>query len=233
MGHEGWFSKFMEFTGFLRVHNYLRVNMYFFFIALVTAMLGLHYLLKLKSIKTLFICAAAYILLLAGVYFSPLFPERIPDRIFLDACFFVATLILFGLLFWCSGRFKNKFSTMGPFFFPLRNLEQLVLGLIVCLGALSYYTLYPSARDYLTWGPYSANYLDTNRNFNSFRSAVVILRGNRHDKASYDYLDKRVNDFEKAFVSFNEQKKYFLIKKNLLRIPPLCWRAVFFRKVEF
>ena len=106
---------------------------------------------------------------------------------------------------------------MSPSFFLLINLEQLVLGLIVCLGALSYYTLYPSASNYLTWGPYSANYLDTNRNFNSFRSAVVILRGNRHDKASYDYLDKRVNDFEKAFVSFNEQQKYFLIKKNLLR----------------
>ena len=159
MGYEGWFSKFMEFTGFLRAHNYLRVNMYFFFIALVTAMLGLHYLLKLKSIKTLFLCAAAYILLLAGVYFSPLFPERIPDRILLDACFFVATLILFGLLFWCSDRFKNKFSTMGSPFFALISLEKLVLGLIVCLGALSYYTLYPSARDYLTWGPYSANFL--------------------------------------------------------------------------
>ena len=93
---------------------------------------------------------------------------------------------------------------MGRSFFPLRNLEQLVLGLIVCLGALSYYTLYPSARGALTWGAYSAsNYLDKNRNFNSFRSAVVILRGNRHDKASYDYLDKRVNDFEKVFVSFN------------------------------
>ena len=110
---------------------------------------------------------------------------------------------------------------MGSFFFPLRNLEQLVLGLIVCLGALSYYTLYPSASNYLTWGPYSANYLDKNRNFNSFRSAVVILRGNRHDKASYDYLDKRVNDFEKVFASFNEQKKYFLTKQNLLSVPPL------------
>ena len=289
MGHEGWFSKFMEFTGFLRVHNFLRANMYFFFIALVTAMLGLHYLLKLKSIKTLFINAGVYILLLIGVYSSPLFPERIPDRILLDVCFFVAILILFSLLFWCSGRFKdykitfgkmfflillvfcalifpmeyegwlskfmeltrlirvhnylqenmyfsfiavatltlfsllfwdfdrfkNKFSTMDSPFFALINSEKLVLGLIVCLGALSYYTLYPSARDYLTWGPYSANYLDKNRNFYSFRSGVVMLRGNRHDKASYDYLDERVNDFEKLFLYLKDKNINLMTAKHL------------------
>ncbi|SVB83539.1 uncharacterized protein METZ01_LOCUS236393, partial [marine metagenome] len=208
MGYQGWFSKFMELTGFLRIHNFLRVHMYFFFVALVTAMIGLNYLLKLKSMKALFVTGGTYILLLLGVYFSPLFPERIPDKMLLDACFFVATLTLFSFLFWCSDRFKNKSSVMGSPFFPLINLEKLVLGLIVFLGALSYYTLYPSARDYLTSGP--ATFLDKNRNFYSFRSAVVVLRGNRHDKASYDYLDKRVNDFESFFMDFKNKRMNLL-----------------------
>ncbi|MBT6600955.1 MAG: YfhO family protein [Nitrospina sp.] len=208
MGDQGWFSKFMEFTGVLRVHNYLRVSMYFFFFALVAAMLGLHYLLKLKSIKTLFIVTGAYLLLLIGVYFSPLFPKSIPDKILMDVGFFVATLSLFSLLFWCTGRIKNKSYAMGSPFFPLINSEKLVLGLIIILGALSCYTLYPSARDYLTKG--TVILLDKSRNFYSFRSAVVVLRGNRHDVASYNYLDKRVEDFERLFESERHHKMNFL-----------------------
>ena len=109
---------------------------------------------------------------------------------------------------WYFDRLKNKFSITGFPSFLLINSEKLVLGLIVILGALSYYTLYPSARDYLTKGPVTN--LDKNRNFYSFRSAVVVLRGNRHDVASYNYLDKRVEDFERLFESGRHHKMNFL-----------------------
>jgi hypothetical protein len=199
MGHAGWFSKLIEWTGFLRVHNFLRANMYFFFIALVAAMIGLNYLLKLKSIKTFFIIALAYILLLTGVYFSPLFPERIPDRILLDIGIFVATLVFFVFLFLCPDRIKKNSYLSRYSFQSFINLEKLAMGLIICLGIFSYYTVYPLTRDYLTRA--DNYYFDKARNFNSFRSAVVILRANRHDKASYDSLDKRVENFERLFES--------------------------------
>jgi hypothetical protein len=217
MGHEGWFSELMEFTGFLRVHNYLRANMYFFFIALIAAMIGMNYLLNLKCIKTLLVIAGLYVLVLMGVYFSPLFPNTIPDKIFLDIVLFGAVIFLFSFFIWSSNGHKKEVFLIDYPSLPLINLEKFVKGVIIFLGIVSYYSLYPSARDYLTSGP--TDYLDQEKNFYSFRSALVTLRGNRHDKSSYNYLDKRINDLENYMVA-TVDSRVNLVKEYYLAIYP-------------
>ena len=178
IGTHSWLSELMRFTGYLRIHAFIRVNIFYFFFALVAAMLGLDYMLKLKKIKIINIVFVLYILNLILVYFFPSTP-KIPKLIYLDISILFAIYLLI--------YFSIKYNNPRP--------QYLIKLMLIFVALLSFFTLDTRILKYVIQKNNhhlkSADILYT-----SFRTAVTYLRNNQHDRASFEYLDRRLNKFK-------------------------------------
>ena len=201
MGGNSLLAKLLQATGFMRVHELPRLTMFYSFFALVTAMCGLDNILGLRKMfnfnRTFFV----YILTLLLVYFTfTLAPARydhskrligiLPDGILMDGVILLAIYFLIFLLVKSHVLFKSKRLTTG-----------FQYGISIMFTAVAFYS-------FLTINKICYQFVTETKNeslrkgfredkvFTSLRTAVTQLRNNQHDRASFEYLDRRLNKFK-------------------------------------
>jgi hypothetical protein len=189
LGSSSWLSNLMELTGALRLHSALRIQIYFYFFALVMAMYGLAFVLQLKKIFHLAIIVFGYLVLLLMVFFSPLTPGM-PEGLVFDGGIFLATVVLLWLMIASNSSPKNK---------TIIRYRPLISFVLVGLGLFSYLTINSVTRNIATnpKNPSHREFASKDQLFVSFRTAVTRLRNNSHDKASFTFLDKKVEKFKR------------------------------------
>ncbi|MBU0477567.1 YfhO family protein [bacterium] len=195
IGTHSWLSELMRFTGRLRVHDFIRMNIFYFFFALVGAMIGLDYMLKLKRLKIVNIVFIVYILNLIFVYFLPSSPKH-PEKIYLDICILTGIY----LLIYSSIRFKDI------------NLQCLIKLMLISVALLSFFTI--DARVTKLVIEKNNKQLKSKDNiYTSFRTAVTYLKNNQHDKASFKYLERKLNKFNQKVEATKKDKTELYLKK--------------------
>jgi hypothetical protein len=232
------------------VKYFSRLNIYFFFFALVTAMLGLHFLLKSKGTKILNITFVFYVMVLILVYLTPSLTPVKPEfkylifdviiLVFIYRIFqlyfnlekkpqsgqgqvFLKSLALIFLLFIpiltthlffhdIKETFKWFKVYVSPFFFIYMGVLFVIFlnwksvqkegykvylyPVIVLISLATFLTQNYQSRLYMTnkvpLTPAAGHIKDT---FFSMRTAVMHLRNNTHDQASFNYLKTRWQQF--------------------------------------
>src|SRR3989338_8136307 len=127
IGNHSWLSELMKLTGLLRIHAFIRLNMFYFLFALMAAMFGLHYILNLKNKLVLNIIFVVYILNLILMYFFPVVP-KVSKLIYVD----VFILFLLYTLFYFSIR-----SCKIP------RRRSLIEAMLIFIALLSFFTINP------------------------------------------------------------------------------------------
>lgn len=188
MGDQSWFSKFAVWSGFplLRVHHLTRVNIFYYFIALVSAMCGLEYILRQKKLVVFNVLFGTYLLTLAGVYFSPLL-YAIPDKPRLDAGILIVTYLSIALFIKSYSLFGNEK--------PANAFRALMSLAILAVAFFSLITVCTICNKYATQKNYADMESAKDRLFISFRTQVVYLKNNLHDRASFKHLEQRLETF--------------------------------------
>jgi len=200
MGGHSFLDTLMKMTGFVRIHSIDRMNMFFYFIILVNALLGLNWVLKLRSFLIFNLICLFYFFCLIVVYSIPAITPFIPDKIGLDITVFAAVYIVISFKI-----FQNKFP-LGLEKIPQYKHEwiastcQLVFGIaLIAIALTSYLTICEACKKYVV--EYNNTTLRQTREklYLPFRSALVQYRNNQHDQASLDFLDQWTQRFLNHF----------------------------------
>lgn len=208
MGRESWFSKLISWVGFPRVHYLVRMNIYFYFMALATAMCGLEYLILKGRLRKFNILFGVYLLTLAGIYFSPLL-LAMPDKPLLDGGILLAVYFSIRLFIKPPALFKSEKATTA-----YRSLLSLM---IIAIAFYSFFTVNTRCNEFVTQrnnGKQPETMKD--RLFISFRAATALLRGNPHDSASFNFLERRVKKFMDDIDEKTWQSAEFLKTREAL-----------------
>ena len=128
------YSELSKFFGMGLVKYFSRLNIYFFFFALITAMLGLHFLLKSKGTKILNITFVFYVMVLILVYLTPSLTPVKPEFKYL--IFDVIVLIFIYKSFWLYLNLKSEPKSDQEHTYLSLMLDFLLL--LVFLFVISY-----------------------------------------------------------------------------------------------
>jgi hypothetical protein len=222
MGHISFLDTLMAMTGFLRIHSIDRMNMFFYFIILVNALLGLTWVLRLRSYLIFNLISLFYFFCLFVIYSIPAITTDIPDKIGLDLKVFAAVYIVVSFKI-----FQNNFP-LGLGRITQYKLKwvalacQLIFGLVLITTAVtSYFTICGKCKEYVKEFNNEAIRKNRDNVYLSFRAALVQFRNNQHDQASVDFLDQWAQRFLNHLGSIKEtliQEKYSRLQRNMEKL---------------
>ena len=214
MGNQSPLDKIMKWSGFIRIHNIDRINIFFIFFILTLALFGLTWILKQKNLLLLIATLITYLLTLGVVYFSPITPAM-PDMVWYDTKILIATFTTALIYIFIKNYLSSKSSRLS-----LAYLTSLQL-IIIIISFTSYFTICGRCKEFVNSfkNPTIRNHVT--EQFFSFRTALTQYRNNQHDEPSYDYLKQRAEQFvldidhDKARGVYSEEfskEKYFSAK---------------------
>jgi len=198
IGTHSWLSELMRWTGFLRVHEFIRMDIFYFFFALIAAMFGLQYMLNMRHLKILNIIFSIYILNFVAVYLLPVTPKH-PKLIYMDIFILSLLYILFYATIKNHGKDKRKYT---------------VKVIMVIVALISFFSI-DSRITKMVLQKNNPDFKSADNIFTSFRTATVYLKNNQHDKASFNYLDQRINKFMRLLRSIKNKKAKLYAKKSI------------------
>lgn len=206
MGNRSWLSKLMAWLEFLRVNRFVRVNIYYYFIALVSAMCGLEYVLRQKKLFEFSIIFGLYLLTLLGVYLSPML-MALPEKVLFDGAILVATYFSIALLIKPNILFKNR---------KLSFCQPLLHLMVILVAFYSLLTTHTRCYEFITQKNNLGMEFNKDKLFISFRAQVAYLRNNLHDRASFKFLEQRLEKFVNDVDDKTWQSKNFSATRESL-----------------
>ena len=213
MGAKSWLSDLLKLSGFLRFHNVDRANMFFHFFSLAAAIFGLSYVLNLKKWSYFNYIFLGYLSILTIAYFAmlklaldPRHPGPLhPDNLLMEitVLFIIYTVVSFYLI--AMGRKKKKNSQKpntskaplkkGRFlngYIADRHVPISLLLLTAC-AFYSYSSICKNCEKFVATP--NNSFFKTHDVYFSFRAQLSHFKNNTHDKASFDFLSRRVNKY--------------------------------------
>ena len=190
-GNQTLFNALMEWTN-IRIHSAFRMNTYYFFFGLVVAMYGLNFLLAIRRPHILNLIFISFILILLGVYVSPLYFAK-PDKLLLDGLLLLGTyLLILSYIYSCQKNNLKSFLINGL------NNKNIIRLMIVGLTFYSYVFLHTRLTPLLI----KSNNSFLHKKWHIYTPSRVMLTqliNNKHDVASYNFFEKKVKRFAYDF----------------------------------
>ena len=206
----------------LRVHELLRLTMYYGFFAMIAAMFGFEYLLRLKEMKGLKIACISYLLVLGTGYFlfRPITMTKevpdggliVPDLWGWDLGVIFLTVLLFYLHIKYRGwldnsNLKGRFSSWAVKFLPVPFVLVAMVSFLTINSLCSERVLktnHQSLHDAFSKGNV----------YKSFLVAVMQLENNPQDDASFEFMDQWINKV-KTTLDYKMANNWMLEKDYL------------------
>lgn len=175
-GKNSFLQVFFEMFGG-RIHYFQRMNTFFFFFALTSAMFGLHALISNKKTSLLNYSMVVYLVLAITVLSLPyILPSQVQN---LNKSLIIDISLLF-------------LSYIGLLICLVSANRLFVFSILLIVSLMSFMNLDPQ-NNFLRK---RQSISDEKTVYTSFRSAVAAYRNNVHDRACLDYLEREWSKFQ-------------------------------------